>query len=133
MKYRMLVLNITSVEPPETLADHLGAALRIGYVFDPLVNDGKLLRFDDYALAYLVLPETDEEKASLVPLEEPKVGEYDDVNSIKDVSPNEADQWLSQGYKVQAIFSKNVILVKHKDVEEAVNRVNKALSHRETQ
>lgn len=81
-----------------------------GWVLDPTLTDGKPYRLENVTVWPLVLYESEDEKPK--PVSELKVGEFDDVGSLRDVPNADVDGLLKDGYVIYQIFSKNTILLK---------------------
>ncbi len=93
----------------ETQADYnfVGGMFAEGWVLEPTLTDGKPYRLDNATVWPLVLYEEGDAK----PITE-KIGEFDDVEDLKDVPNSDVSELLKQGYKIQTIYQKNTILVK---------------------
>ena len=89
----------------------LAEILNLGWGLDPAINGGKPIALENGVVYHLIRYEPGEVR----PVE---AGEFDDVISVRDVAPNDADGWLAQGYKIQAVYQKNLILFKRQPKEE---------------
>lgn len=94
----------------ELLNDAFLGLLKDGYVRDP---DLSLIKFDNYAIMFLVKYESEDEK----PKPEVKVSSYDNVESIISVDIGEADSKLKEGYTILEHYVKTVTLIKRRKIE----------------
>jgi len=84
-----------------------------GYVLDPAIHRGEPFGLENGIVYHLVFYENEDEKPKLE--EEKKIGEFDDVEDMKDVPNAEVSDLLKQGYRIQIIYQKNTILLKRKE------------------
>ena len=90
-----------------------------GWEFDLRVSDHPM-HLDAGHVFALVLYESDAERPK--PVEERKPGEFDDVVDVKSVEFPEVEAFVKQGYVVQSLYAKNVLMIKRKLVGEAEAR-----------